>query len=125
MLTNYVAWLRNPYQANKIVPHKETTARRKEKTVNVYLSAVTSFYDYLYRTDLIESDIIEKKMKVMFTGASGNRYKSFLHHVHKGNSLSKNILKLREPKEKVKIFFQKIKSILSIIPPQIFGINLC
>ncbi|MCI4127607.1 tyrosine-type recombinase/integrase [Bacillus haynesii] len=40
----------------------------------------------------------------MFTGASGNRYKSFLHHVHKGNSLSKNILKLREPKEKVKIF---------------------
>ncbi|QHZ45084.1 site-specific integrase [Bacillus sp. NSP9.1] len=54
VLTNFVAWLRNPYQANKIVPHKETTARRKEKTVNVYLSAVTSFYDYLYRTDLIE-----------------------------------------------------------------------
>ncbi|PAF35206.1 transposase, partial [Terribacillus saccharophilus] len=104
VLTNFVAWLRNPYQSNKIIPHKETKARRKEKTVNVYLSAVTNFYDYLYRTDLIESDIIEKLMKVMFSGAGGNGYKSFLHHVNKGNSLSKNILKLREPKEKVKVF---------------------
>lgn len=112
ILSNYVAWLRNPYRNNKVIPYKVPQNQNKErepkqlteKTVNNYISAVTNFYDYLYRSELIDSNIVEKLMKKMFTGAGGNGYKSFLHHVNEGKPYSKNILKLKEPKGKIKIF---------------------
>lgn len=103
-LSNFVAWLRNPYESNKVIPHKTVPAKRSERTVNNYLTVVTSFYDYLYRNELIDSDIVEKLMKKVFVGAGGNRYKGFLHHVNEGKPLSKNVLKLNEPKEKAKVF---------------------
>ncbi|MGG0725721.1 tyrosine-type recombinase/integrase [Bacillus mycoides] len=103
-LSNFVAWLRNPYESNKVVPHKKAKAKRSERTVNIYLTAITSFYDYLYRNDLVASDIVEKLMKKMFVGAGGNGYKGFLHHVNEGKPLSKNILKLDVPMERVKVF---------------------
>ena len=104
VFSNFVAWLRNPYANNKIVPHKETKAKRSEKTVNNYISAITSFYDYLYRNYLIDSDIVEKLMKKMFIGAGGNGYKDFLYHVNKGKPYSTNVLKLTEPKTKINKF---------------------
>ncbi|KMY54358.1 transposase [Bacillus sp. FJAT-27231] len=104
VLSNFVAWLRNPYESNKVVPHKTTKAKRSEKTVNNYLTVVTSFYDYLYRNDLVESDVVEKLMKKMFVSAGGSGYKGFLHHVNEGKPTSKNILKLDEPRERVKVF---------------------
>lgn len=103
-LSNFVAWLRNPYESNKVIPYKTTKAKRSEKTVNNYLTVVTSFYDYLYRNDLIESDIVEKLMIKMFTGAGGKGYKGFLHHINVGKPISKNVLKLHESREKVKVF---------------------
>jgi integrase/recombinase XerD len=103
-LSNFVGWLRNPYESNKVIPQKQVEAKRSEKTVNNYLTAVTVFYDYLYRNEMIDSNVAEKLMKKMFVGAAGNGYKSFLHHVNKDKPTSKNILKLKEPKEKVKIF---------------------
>lgn len=104
VLSDFVAWLRNPYKTNIITIHKEIKAIRKEKTVNTYISAVTNFYDFLYRSELIDSDIVENLMKKMFTGAGGSGYKSFLHHINEGTPYSKNILKLKEPKTKVKVF---------------------
>ncbi|PEC48920.1 tyrosine-type recombinase/integrase [Bacillus sp. AFS096315] len=103
-LSNFVAWLRNPYESSKVISYKGTKSKRSEKTVNNYLTVVTSFYDYLYRNELIDSDIVEKLMKKMFIGAGGNGYKGFLHHVNEGKPLSKNVLKLDEPREKVKVF---------------------
>ncbi|MDQ0154440.1 MULTISPECIES: tyrosine-type recombinase/integrase [Bacillales] len=104
-LSNFIAWLRNPYESNKVVPHKKLPAKRSAKTVNTYLTVVTNFYDYLYRNELIDSDIVEKLMKKMFVGAGGNGYKGFLHHVNKGKPTTKNILKLDEPRRnRVKIF---------------------
>ncbi|MFF2288738.1 tyrosine-type recombinase/integrase [Peribacillus butanolivorans] len=103
-LSNFVAWLRNPYESNKVIPHKGTKAKRSERTVNSYLTVVTSFYDYLYRNELIDSDIVEKLMKRMFVGAGSNGYKGFLHHVNEGKPISKNVLKLDEPRERVKVF---------------------
>lgn len=49
MLSDFVAWLRNPYESNKVVPQIEEKAKRSERTVNTYLTVVTSFYDYLYK----------------------------------------------------------------------------
>jgi integrase/recombinase XerD len=104
ILSDFVAWLRNPYESIKVVPQKKEKAKRSERTVNTYLSVVTSFYDYLYRNELIESDIVDKLMKKMFQGAGGSGYKDFLYHVNKDKPRFKNVLKLNEPRARVKVF---------------------
>lgn len=101
ILSDFVGWLRNPYENNKVVNLKPTKAKRTEKTVNLTITVVTNFYDYLYRTEEINNDMVNKLMKQVFTG--GNRhYKDFLYHVNKDKSTSKNILKIKEPRRKIK-----------------------
>lgn len=104
VLSNFVGWLSNPYESVKVIPQKKTPAKRAESTVNNYITVVTGFYDYLYRSDLIDSNIVDKLMKNVFSGAGGKGYKSFLEHVNGNQSYSKNILKQKEPKKKVEIF---------------------
>ncbi|SDX73397.1 MULTISPECIES: tyrosine-type recombinase/integrase [Bacillaceae] len=104
ILSDFVAWLRNPYESNKVLPQKKEKAKRSERTVNTYLSVVSSFYDFLYRNELIESGIVDKLMKKMFLGAGGSGYKDFLYHVNKDKPRFKNVLKLNEPRARVKVF---------------------
>ncbi|MGL5150033.1 MAG: tyrosine-type recombinase/integrase [Clostridium sp.] len=102
ILSDFVGWLRNPYESDKVVTIKPTKAKRTEKTVNLTITVVTNFYDYLYRTEEIDNDMVDKLMKQVFTG--GNRhYKDFLYHVNKDKPSSKNILKIKEPRRKVKV----------------------
>ena len=100
ILSDFVGWLRNPYENNKVVNLKPTKAKRTEKTVNLNITVVTNFYDYLYRTEEIDNDMVNKLMKQVFTG--GNRhYKDFLYHINKDKPTSKNILKIKEPRRKI------------------------
>ncbi|NFI83074.1 transposase [Clostridium botulinum] len=101
ILSDFVGWLRNPYKNNKVVNLKPTKAKRTEKTVNLTITVVTNFYDYLYRTEEINNDKVDKLMRQVFTGGH-KHYKSFLHHVDKDRTSSKNILKIKEPRRKVK-----------------------
>ena len=101
ILSDFVGWLRNPYENNKVVNLKPTKARRTEKTVNLIITVVTNFYDYLYRIEEINNDMFNKLMKQVFT--RGHRhYKDFLYHVNKDKPSNKNILKLKEPRRKIK-----------------------
>ncbi|PER92402.1 transposase, partial [Bacillus anthracis] len=89
-------WLRNPYNSHKITPFKEVKAKRTERTINLTITVVTAFYDYLYRNQELEADVRDRLMKEVFMEGR-RRYKSFLHHVNAGKPVSKNILKLKEP----------------------------
>ncbi|NFS12577.1 transposase [Clostridium botulinum] len=102
ILSDFVGWLRNPYENAKTIGMKPTKAKRTEKTVNLTITVVTNFYDYLFRSEEINNDMIEKLMKQVFTG--GNKhYKDFLYHVNKDKPTSKNILKIKEPRRKIKV----------------------
>lgn len=103
LLSEFVSWLRNPYSETKVVSLNKVKSIRSENTVNLYLTAVVNFYDYLYRNEMIDADIGEKLMKKMYSGSGGSGYKGFLHHVNEGKPTSKNILKLNEPKKRVDI----------------------
>ena len=46
--------------------------------------------------------MIEKLVKQIFTNGNTS-YKGFLHHVNKGKSRNKNILKIKEPRRKIKV----------------------
>jgi len=97
-VSNFVGWLRSPtgqmYVYN-IVPQE---AIRTETTVNLILSVVMSFYDYLERQG-------------MFKGASAfykettspTVFKSFLHHATKYKFQTRNILKLKVKKKLIKV----------------------
>ena len=102
ILSDFVGWLRNPHQSNKIINLKTTNAKRSEKTVNLIVTVVTNFYDYLFRTEEMSNDMIEKLVKQIFTNGNTS-YKGFLHHVNKGKSRNKNILKIKEQRRKIKV----------------------
>lgn len=101
ILSDFVGWLRNPYENNKVINLKTTKAKRTEKTVNLIITVITNFYDYLYRTEEIDNDMLDKLMKQVFAGGH-KHYKDFLYHVNKDKPTSKNILKIKEPRRKIK-----------------------
>lgn len=101
ILSDFVGWLRNPYENNKVVNLKPTKSKRTEKTVNLTITVVTNFYDYLYRTEEIDNDMVDKLMKQVFIGGH-KHYKDFLYHVNKDKPTSKNILKIKDPRRKIK-----------------------
>ncbi len=99
-LAEFVGWLQNPYRNSKVIVATPTTSNLTAKTVNLTITVVTNFYDYLYRNDELPSDVGDKLMKQIYVG-NGKRYKGFLQHITKGNPVTKNILKVKEPKKKL------------------------
>lgn len=102
ILSNFVGWLRNPCQNNKVLELRPKEPKRTEKTVNLIITVVTRFYDYLFRNEEIENDMVEKVLMRIFTNGH-SRYKDFLYHVNASNPLRRNILKLREPRRRIKV----------------------
>jgi integrase len=102
ILSDFVGWLRNPNENTKIINLKPTKAKRTEKTVNLIVTVVTNFYDYLFRSEELNNDMIDKLMKQVFT-RTNRHYKDFLYHVNKDKPSNKNILKIKEPRRKLKV----------------------
>jgi integrase/recombinase XerD len=99
-LVEFVAWLRSPYDSTKVTSLQPVKAKKTEKTINLTVTAITNFYDYLYRNEELQNDMVEKLMKQIFTRGR-SRYKSFLHHVNKDKPSIRNVLKLKEPRKRV------------------------
>jgi integrase len=102
ILSDFVGWLRNPYKNINTIGIKPIKAKRTEKTVNLTITVVTNFYDYLYRTEEINNDMVEKVMKQVFPRGHTS-YKDFLYHINKDKPTTKNILKIKEPRRKIKV----------------------
>ncbi len=101
-LVEFVGWLRNPYESNRVTPLVPVKAKKAERTVNLTATTVTKFYDYLYRNEALPRDMGEKLMRQVFTGGR-TRYKSFLHHVNKDQPSVRNVLKVKEPRKRIQI----------------------
>ncbi|WP_256710898.1 tyrosine-type recombinase/integrase [Paenibacillus sp. FSL A5-0031] len=100
LLSDFIQWLRTPYESLNVFPLQQIPAKRTERTINVIITCVISFYDYLMRSDLFSNEIVEKVTRKV----SGSRrsFKSFLHHVNKSKPLDINILKIKVPRRRVK-----------------------
>lgn len=99
-LVEFVGWLRNPYESTKVTSLRPVQAKKTERTVNLTITAVTNFYDYLYRNEELPRDMEEKLMRQVFT-VGRTRYKSFLHHVNKDKPSMQNVLKIKEPRKRL------------------------
>ncbi|QHV47527.1 tyrosine-type recombinase/integrase (plasmid) [Bacillus cereus] len=101
-LADFVGWLRHPYTSLNVASITPVKSKKTEKTVNLTITAVTNFYDYLYRNEEISKDMNEKLMRQIYTGGR-TRYKSFLHHINKNKPSIRNVLKVKEPRKRIQI----------------------
>ncbi|MBT2681808.1 tyrosine-type recombinase/integrase [Bacillus sp. ISL-35] len=112
-LRDFISWLRSPYISPHVTSLKPTIPKRKERSINHTITVVTGFYDYLYRNEEIENNMIEKLLKQVYLGGK-KRYKDFFHHVNKAKPSPRNILILKEPKKKIKILSKEdVKNLLA------------
>lgn len=99
-LSNFVGWLSNPSSSLKTIHLNRTNLIRTEGTINLIIMVVTNFYDYLYRVEEVDNDIIEKLLRQVYGGRC-KRYKDFLYHVNKDEPQKRNILMLKKPRKKI------------------------
>ncbi|HDX9578285.1 TPA: tyrosine-type recombinase/integrase [Bacillus pseudomycoides] len=112
-LVEFVGWLRNPYESTKVMSLRPVKAKKTERTVNLTVTAVTNFYDYLYRNEELPRDMEEKLIRQVFTGGR-TRYKSFLHHVNKDKPSLRNVLKVKEPRKRVQtLTIEQVEQVLA------------
>ena len=72
----FVAWLKRPKLMSHLEAGRSVSQARSNTTINLYLTAVSGFYDYLFRTEQIG-----KNPNDQLAGPHRNRpYKGFLHH---------------------------------------------
>ena len=45
-------------KAIKVTPLKPTKAKKTERTINLTITAITNFYDYLYRNEELPHDMV-------------------------------------------------------------------
>src|SRR5436305_3717896 len=100
-MAGFVLWLKNPYRSLKVLPVQPVTQARTNTTINQCITAVAGFYDYLWRRDELATDFNEQTRS--YLPARTRSYKSFLHHITRGQLVEKNLLKqqaLRQQKLK-------------------------
>jgi len=91
----FVAWLKGSKQIRHLTPGKPVSQARSNATINLYLTAVSGFYDYLFRTEQIS-----KNPNDQLAGPHRNRpYKGFLHHAAP-KIVTTNILAQAVPRRK-------------------------
>jgi len=98
-LAEFVGWLFDYQKIKKVTSINKGEFSRKETTVNLNITVITGLYNYLYRTDA-GSNISENLYSKVY--GTKRKYKDFLYHINKGEPTIKNILKVKEPKKKIK-----------------------
>lgn len=114
LLGEFVAWLRGSPQG-KVVPLRSTDSKRSKTTINTILTCVMSFYEFLLREELITKNVSDQVTRQI--SGRFKTYKPFLHHISKGKSIGKNILKLKPTRTQVKtLTAEQVDAIYLAIP---------
>jgi len=100
-MANFLYWLQTPHDSLSVINIKPTESKRNARSINIIISVVLDFYDYLLRNSVYEGKISEQLKKEMSISKKG--YKGFLYHIQKDKTYLQKILKLKEPKKKPKI----------------------
>ena len=95
-MAEFMRWLQNPYQISNVTSIKPIESTRTSRTLNIYLSRVMEFYDYLMRHEDYSLQLSEKLKKQIPGSRRG--FKDFLFHINKDKLFYKNILKIKTPK---------------------------
>lgn len=111
ILSDFIHFLRFPLESKgvfKINNTEENKSARSDITINSYLSAISSFYDFYDKLGKV------KNFPLFQNSNTKNRtYKTFLHHINKSKLPKNKIVKLKIPKKKPKILtHEQIKALI-------------
>lgn len=101
-LVEFIGWLRNPYPEN-ITPLTPIKSALSVDSINLAITVVKKFYDFLYQNEQINKDL-SSRLVVNFFDRGNARYKDFLHHINKSRPSQKNILTIPKSKKKLQVF---------------------
>lgn len=111
-MADFLHWLQTPLDSLTTISLKPVESKRSARSINIIISVVLDFYDYLLRNSAYEGKISEKLKKEMSGSKKG--YKGFLYHIQKDKTYLQKILKLKEPKKKPKTLQKdQVKDILN------------
>lgn len=83
ILTHFVGWLRMPHDNEKVMSLFSPKAIRSEKSCNLIMTVVVNYYDYLYRTELLTSDIsMDENNKDAVIASLKRKIKSLEDEIH-------------------------------------------
>jgi integrase len=111
-LAGFIRWLQSGARNRNIVlfPGDPT---RSAQTINVYLSTVYSFYDYLTRHEEYSLRLSDKLTSLMPVSRRG--FKDFLYHVNISKQFATRVIRLKEPKKRLKTVKKSdIETVLSV-----------
>ena len=99
-MASFVSWLQNPLPSN-VISLSCDNPKRSPRTVNMILNTVLSFYDYIMRHEDYQQTLSERLKKDMSVSRRG--FKDFLYHINKDKSFKTNILRVKVPKDNLKV----------------------
>lgn len=95
----FVLFLKNPYASTDLLPRLPIEQARENRTINRCLTAVSGFYDYLWRQEDLTADLHPVTHELR---QNRSTFKGFLHHIAKDRLIDANILRQKEPKSRPK-----------------------
>lgn len=107
-LAEFVASLRGIHL--KVTYLQGEPSKRMESTVNAILAAVRAFYEYHARNGTAVNVPFQQSLSAR--GSRFVRYKPFLHHISRGKSFRRSVIKLAVPKRIPKTVTEKQVKIL-------------
>lgn len=89
-MARFVSWLKSPYRSGKVGSTQTLSQVRSNRTINLALTAVSSFYDYLRRVGDVRENLREQTTVYLPERTRG--YKDFLYGLVGHSRVEKNIL---------------------------------
>ncbi|MGF9769637.1 tyrosine-type recombinase/integrase [Bacillus albus] len=116
LLTEFIHWLRKPTDEINTIYLNDTKklayAKRTESSVNLIANCVIEFLDYQWRSGQILFNVKSKVTKEVHN--TRRKYRKFLDHITHTPTKKINILKLKEPKRKIKTITTKQAELIHI-----------
>lgn len=111
-LSNFLSWL-HEYNSN-LSSVSFVQKKRSERSINLLLTVVGTFYEYQHRLGLIKAVPLYD-----YVHLRGHSFKPFLYHINKSNLVATNVLKIKAPKYKPLILSRtQVKKIMEICDNQ-------
>lgn len=99
-LAGFIRWLKTNTKHRNIIMFPQKS-QRAARTINVYLSSIYSFYDYLTRHEEYGVRLSKSLTRTMSNSKRG--FKDFLYHINKSKTFESKIIKLPETKTSPRI----------------------
>lgn len=111
-LAGFLRWLQNGGSHGNVVLFPGASTR-SARTINVYLSSVYAFYDYLTRHEEYSLRLSDKLTRTIPGSRRG--FRDFLYHINKSRHFEARIIKLKEPKTRPKTIKKSdVETVMSV-----------